>query len=128
MKTFPRMSETDEESVVRLLEKDLFATTGVGWERMIRHSALTYRDLFNENAEIAEKENDDDFQLDAAFYLEQVVEDVQQTIHDLFVDTSWPRCPKHSHHPMWLKEGWWTCESDGVAYARLGELDQLKAG
>ena len=54
-------------------------------------------------------------------YEQRVVDDVQQRLHDEFVDTSWPSCPLHRSHPLWLSEGWWRCPAAG-AIARLGEL------
>ena len=58
---------------------------------------------------------------------ERLVEDVQQDFHDLFVDVTWPACPRHPNHPLWYRDGAWWCETDGVAVARLGELAALKA-
>ncbi len=57
---------------------------------------------------------------DASTYEEEFVSQVQQVIHDLRIDVSWPRCPKHADHPMWYSKGWW--HADGSPYARLGEL------
>ena len=58
---------------------------------------------------------------------EKLVEDVQQTVHDLFIDTSWPACPRHREHPLWYRDGAWWCEADGVVIARLGELPPREA-
>jgi len=58
---------------------------------------------------------------------EKLVEDVQQTIHDLFIDTTWPACPRHLRHPLWYRDGAWWCEADGVLVARLGELPPREA-
>ena len=57
-----------------------------------------------------------------ASYLDRVVEDTQQAIHDDFIDTTWPRCPRHHRHPLWLHNGGWWCEEDGICIASLGEL------
>ena len=36
-----------------------------------------------------------------AWYVDQVVGDVQQYFHDTFVDTTWPACPRHPlRHPL----------------------------
>jgi hypothetical protein len=32
----------------------------------------------------------------------EAVEDLQQRLHDTFVDTTWPACPRHRQHPLWL--------------------------
>lgn len=53
---------------------------------------------------------------------QRAVDDVQQVVHDEFIDTTWPACPRHPNHPLWFREGWWWCEMDGVAIAKLGEL------
>ena len=54
---------------------------------------------------------------------EKLVEDVQQELHDLYVDTTWPACPRHGRHPLWYhSDGWWWCEQDGAALYELGAL------
>jgi len=40
---------------------------------------------------------------------------------------TWPTCPEHPWHPLWLApeldpRASWTCTSTGVAHGRLGEL------
>jgi len=55
---------------------------------------------------------------------QQLVDDVQEGLMDL-VDTSWPACPRHPNHPLWLRDGAWHCERDGVALAPLGELASI---
>jgi len=53
------------------------------------------------------------------------VEQLQQFVHDTFVDTSWPPCLRHPTHPMWPGEGdgggmvWW-CAREQAALAPLG--------
>lgn len=32
----------------------------------------------------------------------EAVEDLQQRLHDTFVDTTWPACPRHRRHPRGL--------------------------
>ena len=59
---------------------------------------------------------------------EKVVEDVQQYLHDNFVDTTWPTCPRHGRHPLWYGDGAWWCDQDGVAVTRLGELKRAGPG
>jgi hypothetical protein len=55
-------------------------------------------------------------------YVAKVVEEDQQGFHDLFIDTTWPACPFHSRHPLWLHSGHWTCDQDSVCLAPLGQL------
>jgi DNA replication protein DnaC len=59
-----------------------------------------------------------------ADFEQRVVDDVQQCLHDTFVDTSWPACPEHLNHPLWYSEGWWRCERSGRRAAALGELSR----
>ena len=100
------VTDADEARVTRLLGIDVAATLGVAHEGLIREKAAWARQFRDE----------------LGAYTEKVVEDVQQYFHDCFIDTTWPRCPIHPNHPLWLHEGHWTCEGDGVIVARLGEL------
>jgi hypothetical protein len=57
----------------------------------------------------------------------EAVGDLQQRLHDTFVDTSWPSCVRHPHHPMWLEGGRgggvvWCCPRDHAEIAPLGRL------
>jgi crotonobetainyl-CoA:carnitine CoA-transferase CaiB-like acyl-CoA transferase len=56
---------------------------------------------------------------------QHVVDEVQQYFHDMFVDTTWPACPRHPNHPLWFENGWWRCTRDDVAIVRLGELGTI---
>ncbi len=66
------------------------------------------------------------FIADPAHFTQWVVDDVQQILHDTFVDTTWPQCPRHLRHPLWLRlhndEPVWFCDSDNMPVAKLGEL------
>jgi hypothetical protein len=57
---------------------------------------------------------------------QRLAEDIQQRIHDEFIDVSWPRCPRHPDHPLWLFDGMWRCTADDVAVAKLGELEDFQ--
>ena len=59
---------------------------------------------------------------DPEVFERRVVEDVQQFLHDTFVDTSWPLCPEHPNHPLWYSDGWWKCAHTGRRLAPLGAL------
>lgn len=100
------MSESDVERVCRLLLRDIEATLGPGYESVVRDNAARVRS----------------FVADPARYVEKVVEDVQQNFHDCHADTTWPACPRHPNHPLWLHNESWCCERDGVVVAKLGEL------
>jgi hypothetical protein len=57
-----------------------------------------------------------------------VAEDVQQWLQDTFLDTTWPACPEHRQHPLWLSEDdppMWTCPASGRVYCRLGDLSTV---
>jgi hypothetical protein len=100
------VSDADEAKVIRQLVSDVTATLGSGHETSIRETAARVRE----------------FQDDPVDYRQTVVDDVQQYFHDVFIDTTWPRCPLHSNHPLWLHDGHWICEKDRIVVARLGEL------
>jgi hypothetical protein len=102
------MSITDEQvnDVVTRLSRDVEGwglTSHLEW---VRHEATNARS----------------FVTDPTWFEEKVVEDLQQRFMDEFVDTTWPRCPRHFRHPLWYHNGNWVCEEDAVAIARLGEL------
>lgn len=54
-----------------------------------------------------------------------VAEDVQQRLHDDWIDTTWPACPDHPHHPLRPSEklpAFWTCPTTGRTVCALGDL------
>ncbi|MGE5838089.1 MAG: hypothetical protein ACM4AI_26685 [Acidobacteriota bacterium] len=67
-------------------------------------------------------ENGRTFIDDDARFVDWLVEDVQQYVHDTYIDTTWPACPKHPNHPLWIRNGWWCCGDD-----RIAELGSLKS-
>ena len=100
------VTDADEARVVRLLNQDVAATIGAGYEGSIRHAAAHVRTF---------RDDPDD-------YTDKVVEDVQQEFHDLFIDTTWPACPFHPNHPLWLHNEQWVCERTQTPIAPLGGL------
>lgn len=100
------ISDDDHSRVVRLLEMDVAATIGGNHQEEIIETASRIR-VFAD---------------DAGDYEQRVVDDVQQRFHDSFIDTSWPNCPDHPHHPLWFSDGWWRCEQSEKPIARLGAL------
>ena len=55
-----------------------------------------------------------------------LAENVQKHVH--WLDTSWPACPEHRSHPLWLSRtlpAIWTCPSTGKTVCALGELASL---
>jgi hypothetical protein len=100
------VTDSDQERVVRLLGQDLNATIGLGHEGLAVENASRLREFVDERDR----------------YIQRVVDDTQQDVHDFFTDTTWPRCPRHQRHPLWFHENAWWCEEDRVRVANLGEL------
>ena len=100
------ISQADADRLARLLAQDLLETIGRGHESAVEESVARIR-LFADDPENFEQ---------------RVVDDVQQWLHDTFVDTSWPACPEHPNHPLWYSDGWWKCERSGRRAASLGGL------
>lgn len=103
------VSDADQGRICRLLLQDIEATIGPGYEAVVSENAINVRTFVDS----------------PAAYREKLVEDVQQYFHDCFVDTTWPTCPRHAQHPLWLRGEHWYCERDGEPIARLGELRSL---
>lgn len=99
------VTDADEERVVALITRDLLATAVVGCEHFAIEEGARLR-MFSDGV---------------PEYEQRVVDDVQQRMHDEFVNTTWPTCPHHPNHPLWYSDGWWRCRVDGPI-ARLGEL------
>jgi hypothetical protein len=118
-----RISQEELDHVIRLVEHDVKATLGTGYEHMIRSMTDALAHLFGENADIEDEDGEVDESWNLEYFIERVVEDVQQWFHDSFTDTTWPRCPRHLRHPLWLIDGIWTCDKDQPAFGNLGELD-----
>jgi hypothetical protein len=102
-------SERERARLVGLLLLDVEATIGLGHDAVVRDYAVTGAS----------------FDRDLVSYRDKLVEEVQQYFHDCFVDTTWPACPRHFSHPLWLHGESWYCERDDVAIARLGELRSI---
>jgi len=103
-------TDLDQAQVVRLLVKDLHATVGVMHDALAQNNAVRLRAFID----------------DAQNYVQRVVDDTQQDVHDEFIDTVWPKCPGHAH-PLWFRDGSWWCERDGRLVAHLGELGSVSA-
>jgi hypothetical protein len=101
----------DQEAVVQALLRDAASTIGEN-------------STFDFASDVAQQvQRFLSFGLDTIEQFRQaLVDDFQQHVHDEFIDVSWPRCPRHPNHPLWLIEGIWRCTKDDVAVARLGEL------
>ena len=111
------VTDADEADIIRRLGRDVEATLGTGYEAEIRRHAARLRNAFNNPARHPS--------LVVDWYPESVVEYVQQDFHDFFIHTTWPPCPRHLRHPLWLHGDRWMCEQDGVTVAQLGELGDV---
>ncbi len=100
-------SETGREHIVKRLIRDVEATVGPA-----------YVGFVVDRADFLVSFNDD-----LSRYRDRLVEEVQQYFHDVYIDTTWPTCPRHPNHPLWLRGESWHCERDDVPVARLGELE-----
>lgn len=95
---------------VPLLERDVVATLGEAYRQMVLDAAALIV-----SSELPRR-------------ADSLVERVQQEIHDTFVDTTWPACPRHARHPLWYHDdGSWWCEHDRAALCKLGDLGELKS-
>jgi hypothetical protein len=100
------VTDTDQERIVRLLSRDLAATVGSGHVDLAARNASRVRQYVDDPNE----------------YVARVVDDTQQDIHDLRIDTTWPTCPRHQRHPLWFHDNAWWCERDRIRVADLGDL------
>lgn len=108
--TMTSISDDDEAELVERLGRDVVATLGPGLLDVVRSAARHHRRFMDDRGE----------------YFERVVDEVQQHVHDCFIDTSWPSCPVHPNHPVWFVGGYWV--ADGAVLARLGELASAAHG
>jgi hypothetical protein len=121
-----RIDERALAGAVEQIAHDLTAT--LGWDHARAQAgacdALDNRmqflldDLAGEQLDPATQEVLEDLVVEA-------VEDLQQRLHDTFVDTTWPACPRHRRHPLWLGEDdrggtAWCCPRDDAAIAPAG--------
>lgn len=100
------VTDTDQDRIVRLLSRDLAATIGPGHEDLAARNASRVRQYVDDPDE----------------YVARVVDDTQQGIHDLRIDTTWPECPRHQRHPLWFHDNAWWCQRDRIRITDLGDL------
>lgn len=55
----------------------------------------------------------------------KLIDDVQQELHEAFVDTAWPHCPAHPNHPLWFEDAAWRCSDLGRPVAAPGDLEAV---
>src|SRR5437870_2200390 len=116
-------SRLDTDSIVRALMADATATLGDGVRAELLATARIAADNAQERMQPREASerwpaSEGDSLADAQrFYDSTVVDQFQQTVHDLFWDTTWPTCPRHRNHPLWYSDTKhaWCCPRDGAA-------------
>jgi hypothetical protein len=106
---------------VSLIARDLHAT--LGWE-LDRAEAEALR-----AAQVVAEWDFDGF-WPADSYALNVAQQVQQWLHDTHQHVTWPPCPRHLRHPLWLDDAHnrlvWRCAQDAVDVAPLGSLALLQ--
>ena len=90
------------------LKRDVVSTLGPGYGKVVDRHAQRMLPLAGAGDDVLTA---------------KLASDVQQELHETFVDTTWPHCPTHPNHPLWFEDEAWRCTSGGAFVARLGELD-----
>ncbi len=112
------------EQATTLVARDLIATLGFPTETaeaLARREAVATAEIMNEW---------DEDEVSSPLFLARVVEETQQWLHDTFIDTTWPRCPEHANHPLWLNDdesAGWTCAATNTTVCPVGQLGGLVA-
>ncbi len=108
---------------VGLLVADLVAT--LGWPREIAND-VAEREFKTARSNSSFYDDDED----VAAITFRAVEETQQWLHDTFLDSTWPACPLHSNHPLWLSDEAprsWCCPASGDRLAQVGQLGAVIA-
>jgi hypothetical protein len=109
------------EAGAALLAADLVAT--LGWTSTIA-ADIAQREFTSAESNVSFYVDDDGAARVSTTIL-RAVEETQQWLHDTFLDTTWPACPEHPNHPLWLDENTppaWCCPTTGTRVALLGSL------
>ena len=111
------LGDDDVEEVVSLVAHDLGTTLGWSAERARAAAGRRVYDLAT----------DPQSGVDSSEELGlRAVEALQEWLHETLRETTWPACPRHRRHPLWLGAGddlpVWRCLADGTPVARLGQL------
>jgi hypothetical protein len=114
----------DVAHAVVLVGRDLSGTLGIPSgtaEALARREAVAASEMMGAW---------DDDEVSWPRFLAQVVEGTQQWLHDTFVDTTWPQCPEHGSHPLWVNDAecpGWACASTDTTVCPVGQLGTLIA-
>lgn len=116
-------SKVDTERVLHLLLRDAIPTLGERARTEVLRLATNYEELARERIRNGESLAEAQRSFDRS-----VVDGLQEAAHDLFWDTTWPTCPRHTNHPLWFDDDHavWYCQRDGSRIAPLGELAGLR--
>ena len=115
-------SKLDTTRVVQLLLRDALPTLGERARAEVLRLAANHERRAGEWIESGQSVEEAQRGFEAA-----VVEGLQESAHDLYWDTTWPACPRHTHHPLWYDNGRqvWRCQQDPAIVAHLGRLADL---
>jgi hypothetical protein len=105
------VTDANQQRIVGLLLGDLHATIGTEHDQLVVENATRLWAFIDEPSQ----------------YIEPIVEDAQQEVHDFFTDTTRPTCPRHQRHPLWFHDGGWWCDKDGIREATLGDLASTRS-
>jgi len=108
-----QITSDDEARVISALDNDVGVTLGGDYAKFIRQEARWQRESVNGPNHV---------HVDAEDYERGVTEYVQQEFLDSHIDTTWPTCPFHARHPLWVHKRQWVCEELNVPVAPIGGL------
>ena len=111
------ITSEDEARVISALDNDVGVTLGADYAKFIRRKARSHRESINGPNHV---------HVDAEDYEQRVTEYVQQEFLDAHIDTTWPTCPFHTRHPLWIHKRQWVCEQLNVPVAPIGGLRALR--
>lgn len=111
-----RVYDDDRDAALELFVDDLVST--LGWSRGEARKRVRARSATR--ADAVDTESGGEHAL-------AVAADLQADLHDDPDTSTWPACPTHLNHPLWLQPehspgAAWTCPTTRLPVARLGEL------
>jgi hypothetical protein len=112
------ITSDDEARLISALDNDVGVTLGDAYAKFIRQQARSQRESVNGPNHV---------HVDAEDYEQRVAEYVQQEFLDSHIDTTWPTCPFHTRHPLWVHKRHWVCERLNVPVAPIGGLRATRA-
>ena len=99
------------------LSEVVIARTAIALKVDVRETLGAHESAVDHFVELGRTFIDDD-----SWFIQWLVDEVQQYFHDTFLDTTWPACPQHPHHPLWFHDdGWWCGEERMATFGALSE-------